>query len=137
MLVFDTNVVSELMKATPDEAVLNWVVAHRSYGIYITAITVSEIRLGIERLSTGRRRTVLSEAADEVFTKFADAILPFDVTAAVLYPRVVIGRTRAGLPIDEADAKIAATCRVVDATLVTRNTRDFAETGLTLINPWE
>jgi predicted nucleic acid-binding protein len=137
MLVLDTNVVSELMKATPDEAVVNWAVAQGPYGLYTTAITVSEIRLGIERLSTGRRMTLLWEAADEVFTKFADAILPFDAVAAVLYPRVVIGRTRAGLPIDEADAKIAATCRVVNATLVTRNTKDFTETGLTLANPWE
>ncbi len=137
MLVLDTNVFSELMKAKPDEAVVSWALDHRSSGIYTTAITVSEIRLGIERLATGRRRTLLWEAVDEVFTKFADTILPFDAVAAVLYPRVVIGRTRAGLPIDEADAKIAAICRVVDATLVTRNTKDFAETGLTLVNPWE
>jgi toxin FitB len=137
MLVFDTNVVSELMKATPDEVVLNWALAHRSYGMYTTAITVAEIRLGIDRLPDGRRKMLLSEAAGDAFTKFADTILPFDAVAAVLYPRVVMGRTRAGLPIDEADARIAAICRVVDATLATRNTKDFAETGLKLVNPWE
>jgi toxin FitB len=137
MLVFDTNVVSELMKATPDEAVLDWALAHRSYGMYTTAITVAEIRLGIERMPDSRRQTLLSEAAGDAFTRFADTILPFDAVAAALYPRVVIGRTQAGLPIDQADAKIAAICRVVDATLATRNTQDFVETGVRLVNPWE
>jgi predicted nucleic acid-binding protein len=137
MLVFDTNVVSELMKATPDQAVVNWVTAHRAYTMYTTAITVAEIRYGIERKPEGRRKTQLREAANVVFTEFSDGILPFDGVAAVLYPRVVIGRTAAGLPIGEADARIAAICRLVDFTLMTRNTKDFVETGIKLVNPWE
>jgi hypothetical protein len=55
----------------------------------------------------------------------------------VLYPQVVVGRFKAGLPIDDADAKIAAICRIVDATLATRNTQDFVETGIRLVNPRE
>lgn len=138
MLVLDTNVVSELMKATPDRAVLDWAADNRSHRICTTAITVAEVRLGIARLPDGRRKDQLSEAAGEVFLAFADSILPFDITAAAeFYPEVVVGRAKAGLPIDQADAMIAAICRAPKATLVTRNTKDFTGTGISLINPWE
>ncbi|MDX3005782.1 type II toxin-antitoxin system VapC family toxin [Kribbella solani] len=137
MIVFDTNVASELMKAAPDSSVTSWYATYGSMGLYTTAITVAEIRYGIARLPSGRRRTVLSEAAGEIFAEFADSILPFDAAAAGVYPEVVIGRERAGLPIDEADAQIAAICRLTDAVLATRNTKDFVGTGLELVNPWE
>ncbi|RZT13185.1 hypothetical protein EV649_6375 [Kribbella sp. VKM Ac-2569] len=137
MIVFDTNVGSELMKPAPDKAVVDWYAAERSKGLCTTAITVAEIRYGLERMPSGRRRTVLSAAADEIFAEFADSILSFDGSAAALYPEVVIGRERAGLPIEHPDAQIAAICRVADATLATRNTKDFQGTGVELINPWE
>jgi predicted nucleic acid-binding protein len=137
MIVFDTNVASELMKATPDEAVLRWYEAQRPKGLYTTAITVAEIRLAIERLPAGRRKTRLSEQVGEVFQDCVDAILPFDAYAAGLYAELAVGRERLGLPIGSSDAKIAAICRLVGATLATRNTKDFAETGVHLVNPWE
>ncbi|GAA3147020.1 putative nucleic acid-binding protein [Kribbella aluminosa] len=137
MIVFDTDVGSELMKPAPHQAVVEWYAAQRSKALWTTAITVAEIRYGLERMPSGRRRTVLSAAADEVFAQFADSILPFDAAAAALYPEVVIGRERAGLPIEYPDAQIAAICRVADATLATRNTKDFRGTGVELVNPWE
>ncbi|MFK4088882.1 type II toxin-antitoxin system VapC family toxin [Kribbella sp. NPDC020789] len=138
MLVLDTNVVSELMRPTPDAAVLGWLAANRSYGVYTTAITVAEIRLGIARMPDGRRKDQLAEAADDVFVPFADSILAFDATVAgAFYAEVVVGRAKAGLPIATADAMIAAICRAPRATLVTRNPKDFVETGLELVNPWE
>ncbi|GAA1152357.1 type II toxin-antitoxin system VapC family toxin [Kribbella jejuensis] len=137
MIVFDTNVGSELMKARPDEAVVNWYAGHRSNGLCTAAITVAEIRYGLRRMPSGRRKTVLEAAADEIFDEFAEAILPFDNAAASLYPEVVVGRERAGLPIDLPDAQIAAICRVAGATLATRNTKDFDGTGIELVNPWE
>lgn len=137
MIVFDTNVASELMKATPDEAVLRWYEAQRPKGLYTTAITVAEIRHGIERLPAGRRKTRLSERVGEVFQECVDTILPFDAYAAGMYAEVAVGRERLGLPIGTSDAKIAAICRLVNATLATRNMKDFAETGINLVNPWE
>ncbi|TDO52406.1 hypothetical protein EV643_102245 [Kribbella sp. VKM Ac-2527] len=137
IVVFDTNVASELMKPTPDQAVTRWYEARRPNGLYTTAITVAEIRHGIERLPAGRRKTRLSEKVGEVFMDCVDAILPFDAYAAALYAEVAVGRERIGLPIGSSDAKIAAICRVVDATLATRTTKDFAETGITVVNPWE
>jgi predicted nucleic acid-binding protein len=137
MMVFDTNVASELMKATPAEAVLRWYAAQRSKGLYTTAITVAELRHGIERLPAGRRKTLLSEAVGEIFLDGVDMILPFDAYAAALCAEVAVGRERAGLPISQSDAQIAGICRLVGATLATRNTKDFAETGISLVNPWE
>ena len=72
MIVFDTNVVSELMKASPDEVSGAGLLAHRSYGMYTTAITVAEIRLESTRMPDGRRKMLLSEAAGDAFTQFAD-----------------------------------------------------------------
>lgn len=137
MIVFDTNVGSELMKAEPDESVVRWYDAQRGKGLCTTAVTVAEIRYGIELLPSGRRRTLMAAAADEVFAEFAGMILSFDAAAAALYPEVVIGRRRAGLPIGQSDAQIAAICRAVDATLVTRNTKVFLDTGVELVDPWE
>jgi predicted nucleic acid-binding protein len=137
MIVFDTNVVSELMRTTPDETVLRWYEIHRPKGLYTTAITLAEIRLGIERLPNGRRKDKLNEGVREVFTKYVDAIVPFDGHAAVVYAEIAAGRERAGRPVDQSAAMIAAICRLVDATLATRNTKDFVDTGINLVNPWE
>jgi predicted nucleic acid-binding protein len=137
MIVFDTNVASELMKASPDGAVWSWALKQPRDGLCTTAITVAEIHYGIERLPTGRRRTLLREAADEIFAQFGGEILPFDEVAAGTYPLVMVGRERAGLPIESSDAHIASICRVRQAVLATRNTKDFVETGVELVDPWE
>ncbi|MDX6280148.1 MAG: toxin FitB [Kribbellaceae bacterium] len=137
MIVFDTNVASELMKASPNGAVWSWMLKQPRDSLCTTAITIAEIHYGIERLPTGRRRTLLHEAADETFAQFAAEVLAFDEVAATTYPLVMLGRERAGLPIDSSDAYIASVCRAQQATLATRNTKDFVETGVELVNPWE
>ena len=136
MIVADTNVVSELMKTEPSSAVRAWVFAHGHHELRITAITVAEILYGIERLPKGRRKTALREAAVEVFSRFTEDILPFDVAAATVYPEIVDRRDRQGTPISGYDAQIAAICRTNGARLATRNERDFADVGVELINPW-
>ncbi len=136
MIVVDTNVVSELMKVEPSGAVLAWVSAQQPRELRITAITVAEILFGIERLPTGRRKSAIRDAAADVFRRFADDILSFDVAAATRYPEIVDFRDRQGLPISGYDAQIAAICRTHDAHLATRNEKDFAGTGVDVINPW-
>jgi predicted nucleic acid-binding protein len=137
MIVFDTNVASELMKPSPDGTVWNWVVKQPRDRLCTTAVTVAEIRWGIARMPIGRRRSLLQEAAEDVFGWFDGKILPFGAAAAGAYPQVMLGRVRSGLPIEAYDAQIAAICRAEKAVLVTRNLEDFAETGIELINPWE
>lgn len=136
MIVLDTNVTSELMKPSPHAGVQGWVRAHRSNELYTTSITLAEIRYGIERLPAGRRRDLLKVTADDVFATFEDQVLPFDANAAAGYPMIVTRRDRAGLPIEGFDAQIAAICHMHDATLATRNVKDFEKTGIELIDPW-
>jgi len=136
MIVLDTNVVAELMRATPAPAVLAWLQQTSSTGLYTTSVTVAEIRYGIARLPDGRRKHDLHQAANEIFAAFPRQILPFDLAAAHVYADIVCGREGLGNPIDGFDAQIAAICRSQVATLATRNTRDFTDTGVALTDPW-
>ena len=136
MIVVDTNIIAELMRPEPHEAVVRWSIAQVPSDLYTTAITVAEVLYGIERLPSGRRKTLLRETAAEVFTTFADHVLPFDAGAAAEYPLVVDARERMGRPIDGFDAQIASICRFGSSTLATRNIKDFEHTGVKLIDPW-
>jgi toxin FitB len=137
MIVLDTNVVSELMRATPEPAVLAWLQQTSSTGLYTTAVTVAEIRYGIARLPVGRRRQTLHQAANEIFAAFPRQVLPFDLAAATAYADVVADRESDGNPISGFDAQIAAICRSQAATLATRNTKDFTGIGISLTDPWQ
>jgi predicted nucleic acid-binding protein len=137
MIVLDTNVVSELMRAMPAPVVLAWLNGHPDNDLCTTAITVAEIRYGIARLPAGRRREALHQLANGIFAAFPDQVLSFDLAAASAYADVVAHRESLGHPIDGFDAQIAAICRVHDATLATRNTKDFTETDVAVVDPWQ
>ena len=136
MIIVDTNVVSELMKTDPSPRVQVWVHERDGRELTMTAITVAEVLYGIERLPKGRRKTAIRREALEVFGRFADEILAFDAAAAPVYAEIVDRRDRLGAPISGYDAQIAAICRTHVASLATRNTKDFENTGVEVINPW-
>jgi len=136
LFVVDTNVVSELMRPVPSERVTSWIGGKRGAELRTTAITIAEIRYGIERLPAGRRKNALRSAADSIFALFAEQILPFDAAGAERYADIVSRREGLGTPIDGFDAQIAAICHVHGAVLATRNVRDFADTGVDVVNPW-
>ena len=137
MIVVDTNVVSELMRPSPSPQVREWVSARAPGELCTTAITVAEIRHGLERLTEGRRKQSLLAAATELFAEFSEYIQPFDADAAIRYATIVAHRDRLGLPIDGFDTQIAAICRTRGAALATRNAKDFRETGIDVIDPWQ
>jgi len=137
MIVVDTNVVSELMRPSPSEAVVAWVEGQPTRELYTSAVTLAEVLYGIERLPAGLRQEELRSAATEVFGAFTDQVLAFDQAAAGEYALVVTERERLGLPIDGFDAQIAAICRARGAALATRNVSDFRETGIEVIDPWD
>ncbi len=137
MIVLDTNVVSELMRAKPAPAVIAWLQQNSGPSLHTTAVTVAEIRYGVARLPEGQRRDSLHQAANEIFAAFPRQVLPFDLVAAGLYADVVASRERQGNPISGFDAQIAAICRAQSATLATRNTKDFIDTGIIVVNPWQ
>lgn len=135
MIALDTNVVSELMRATPDDRVMRWLDAQAPDTLAVTSVTVAELLYGIARLPAGRKRTQLeaafAETLEEEFT-----ILPFDEAAAVDYATIVASQELRGRKVSMADAMIAATCMTAGATLATRNTKDFDPLGIELIDPW-
>ena len=136
MIILDTNVVSELMRPEPDVRVRQWVSERRADELGTTAITVAEIRHGIERLPDGRRKEGLLSAASDLFATFGGLVQPFDGAAADWFGPIMVRRAGLGLPIEGFDALIAAICRARGAALATRNVKDFAETGVDVIDPW-
>lgn len=136
MIVVDTNVVSELMRPSPASTVVDWIHAQDQGELYTTSITLAEVRYGIERLDASRRNELFASTADEIFNAFGDYVLPFDRSAAIHYAAIVSGRDRLGFPIDGFDAQIAAICAANNATLATRNVKDFQGTGIEITTPW-
>ena len=136
MIILDTNVVSELMRSQPAPQVASWVRDRDRRELRTTAITLAEIRYGIARLPDGRRKQVLLTAADDIFSAFADQVVPVDTAAAEHYAVIASSREQAGKPIAGFDALIAAVCRSQGATLATRNVSDFDGTGIEIIDPW-
>lgn len=136
MIILDTNVISELMRGPhADRRVLGWV---RSLGTVplTTVINRAEIVAGIAILPSGQRRDLLEAAALEAFDGLG-VCLPLMPEAATAYARVISTRRAIGRPIGAMDALVAAIATVAGATLATRDIADFADLGLTLVNPWE
>jgi predicted nucleic acid-binding protein len=136
MIVLDTNVLSEVMKPTPAHAVAAWMAGENPDGLFTTAVTEAEIRLGIEVLPAGRRKQELEAAAQRVIALFDNRILPFDSVATQEFAWIVAGRRRAGVPIGDLDAQIAAITRSRGMALATRNVLDFHGTAINVLDPW-
>lgn len=137
MFLIDTNVISELMRATPASSVLNWFSTQDPSTLYLSAVTEAELRTGIAILPAGQRREGLRAALDATISQdFEGRILPFDTDAAKTYADIASMRRAAGRPIAEADCQIAAIARAAGAVVATRNLRDFEGCGLNLVNPW-
>lgn len=137
MILLDTNVVSELMRPAPSEAVLAWFAAQDAADLYLSAIGEAELRRGAAMLPAGKRRDQLMATIDAMITEdFAGRILPFDSNAAQAFVLVFLERRAAGRPISFADGQIAAITRAQGAAIATRNTADFAGCGIAVIDPW-
>lgn len=137
MLVLDTNVISEIMKASPSLRVMEWWSQQQSGELFITTVTMAEILYGIKILPRGKRSDSLGVEAELVFSHdFAGRILPFDEEAARVFAEIAAARRAQGRPIAEFDAQIAAITRSCRAILATRNTGDFEGCGVSLANPW-
>jgi toxin FitB len=134
MIVLDTNVLSELMKAEPAPQVLAWIDGIPAASLFLPTIAQAEILYGIALLPEGRRRDTLAEAARTAFeTIFSGRILPFDSSSAQAYAEIAVARRQAGRPIAQADAQIAAIVRSRGAMLATRNVPDFEECGIDVV----
>ncbi len=137
MILLDTNVISEPLKLTANAGVLTWIDAQIIETLYLSTITLAELRFGIAALPAGKRRDTLQTSLEQrILPLFAGRILPFDAAAAEAYALL---RTRAreqGKAIAPADGYIAATASSHGLIVATRDTSPFEAVGLTVINPW-
>jgi predicted nucleic acid-binding protein len=132
--LLDTNIVSEFRRKAPDEAAMAWVETVSSYDLFLSVLTVGEIRQGIERLAVRDpgQAAILDEWNHRLVIDYLDRIVPVTLEVAELW-----GRLNAGSPLPLVDGLLAATALVHNWTLVTRNTTDVERTGVRLLNPFE
>jgi predicted nucleic acid-binding protein len=133
--VADTNVVSELVKPRRDEAVVAWLEAHRSE-IYVSAITIGELRRGIERLPAGKKQTALRIWLVEYCNKLEGRLLTFNASTAHVWGQLKAKWEAAGVSIPALDGQIAATAHRHGYTVATRNVTDFRRAGVKVFNPF-
>jgi len=137
VIILDTNVISELLRPSPEPKVESWFAAQHRTEIYLTTISEAELRYGVAIRDKGKRRKALEEAIEIILQEdFRGRILPFDSLAAKAYAVIAAERRTAGRAIDTADCQIAAIGRTRKAIIATRNEKDFAGCGITVINPW-
>lgn len=135
--LIDTNVVSELISASPDRRVESWLRGVDEDTLLVSAITLGELRYGIELLPAGQKRSRLETwLTAEFVPRFEDRVLPVTAVVADLWGRIKASSRSAGRQLTPADGLIAATAFCHDLVLVTRNTSDFRTTGVELFNPW-
>jgi len=138
MIVLDTNVVSESWKIAPDSRVLAWLDAQAIQTLYLSAITVAELRYGIAAMPEGKRKTLYqSRLNQQVLPLFAGRVLPFDLNTSQIYAELMARAREAGKAVSREDGYIAATAAAHDFAVATRDTRPFHAAGLAVINPWE
>lgn len=137
MILLDTNVISEPWKPAPDITVLTWLDAQAIETLFISAITIAELRFGIASMPLGKRQSILHDRLEgEVLPVFDGRILPFNVGTSQLYAALMAGGRKSGKAIAKADGYIAATAAENNLAVATRDTSPFEAAGLRVINPW-
>jgi hypothetical protein len=132
--LLDTNVLSELFKKHPEPKVSSWLMDADQDSLYLSVLTVGEIRKGIEKMEHGSRKTKLVQFLEkDIPIQFEERILPVDLKVAEAWGLL---EAQANRPLPAVDAFLAATAITHNLTLVTRNTQDFSFSRLKILNPW-
>lgn len=133
--LLDTNVLSELRRKTPEPAVAAWMSQRPARSLFLSVLTLGEIRKGIDSLQDIPKRQVLSDWLEaDLPAYFQGRILPVDQSVCERWGRLL---ARAGRPLPTIDSLLAATAATHGLCMVTRNTRDFEGLGVDLFNPWQ
>lgn len=138
MILLDTNVVSEPLRPTPEPRVVKWMDAQPLETLYLSAVTVAELRAGVALLPRGRRRTVLHDSLEKrILPLFAGRVLALDVSCTPAYAELTVKAQKAGVAIATADGFIAAIAAANGFVVATRDTGPFQAAGVSVINPWK
>ena len=137
IVLLDTNVVSELIRKSPDPAVEAWAAGHPLEDLFFSAVGEAELRDGVAVLRTGRcRQTLVSDIEAMLRDAFENRVLPFDSDAARAYADIAAMRRSAGRRFAPADCQIAAIARSRNMAVATRNVRDFEGIPIEVVDPW-
>lgn len=138
MILLDTNVVAEPLRARPDSRVIAWLDRQVAETLYLTATSLAELVVGLELLPVGRRRKALERALIDLMAElFAARVLPFDDRAAQKYAGIVARARAAGTTLSVGDAQIAAIAEQHGFTVATRDSAPFLAAGVAVVNPWD
>jgi predicted nucleic acid-binding protein len=137
MILVDTNVLSEPLRSAPNPRVVAWLDDQPLETLYLSVVTVAELRLGVARLPAGRRRdTLRSRLETQILPGFLGRILPFDLACTQAYADLMAAAQASGIALGMADGYIAASAKTRDMTVATRDTAPFAAAGISIIDPW-
>ena len=137
MIILDTNVLSALMRTTPETTVVAWLDRQPAESIWITSITLFEARLGLGLLPKGKRRQTLGDAFTRLLEDdLENRVLDFDAAAATEAAALAADRQRAGRPVDIRDTQIAGIALARHAVVATRNVRHFSDLKVPVVDPW-
>jgi len=136
--ILDTNVISELVAAKPNTKVIDWIQSIDSEQVFLSVITVGELKKGIEKLPDSKRKERLNRwLQEDLLVRFEGHLLNIDTGTMLVCGKLIARLEARGRPKPAIDALLAAIALEKQYTLVTRNSADFAETGVLLFNPWE
>lgn len=136
MIFLDTNVLSEVMRQSPEPAVLQWLEVHDS-DVGLSSVALAEIVYGIERIRPAERAKRLAGTLEQIRLRYQARVFPFDLDCAQIYGELMGQASRSGKPLSMPDGLIAAIAIRHKAGLATRNTADFSFLKLRLFNPWD
>lgn len=137
MIVLDTNVVSEAMRPRPNPGVMQWLDDQVADSVFLSSVTLAELRFGIGVLSGGRRKNQLKTVLSGLLDLFDERVLAFDVEAADRYAAIAVKAREAGRGLSTPDGYIAAIADSRGMSVATRDTSPFEAAGVAVINPWQ
>jgi predicted nucleic acid-binding protein len=136
VIILDTNVLSALMRQTPDKGVIAWLDRQPRTSVWTTAVTILEVRFGLQILPAGKRRTLLIQAFEATLDSIGKREAPFDAAAAQQAGDLMASRQKKGRPVELRDTMIAGIVLAHNATIATRNTKHFDDISASVVNPW-
>lgn len=136
MILLDTNVLSEAMKPEPYRSVIDWLDAQAANTLFISSVTIAELRFGIGVLPEGKRKDKLNTVLTEVLALFESRILPFETRAATFYANLAVKARKTGNGFPTPDGYIAAIAAAHMFAVASRDTSAFKAANLNVINPW-
>jgi len=133
----DTCVISEIVKPCPDKLLIEWLLETPSDRLYLSVLTVGEIRKGVSKLPSSRKKAKLTEWLNTLIEDYKDRILSVDLTVSENWGEMQSSAEKEGLTLATIDGLIASIARTHNLILVTRNENDFQGCDIPLFNPWK